>query len=542
MDMQNDPAFWELFGPKAVPNLLDVKQTFEDLVNRQDTISVSCNLDDTDPACTDWHRYGGVGQVVDQTDSTNSSPSLVFCREFFSFPPLDYRVNMGINHPTNWTARFDLGFYHENQGTALLRAVLPLVSGSGESSSAGSISDLWVYVQHTDTVRWTACYGVLCSKLLARLSDTSWSLHNADNYALFALSKYVSQVIEGSFPWLPRLDRNEEWSPLIIQPPSGVNGKPFTLTEKFSDKSVSQPSYNRSRYQPNVTFSEPPEVLGESAVDLTKTSWLQTDDSFSAGWIKQRNDFLDELKYAWGNGSLDMDTKRTLTCFKNGTTTHDTYGLHDIQPFNVTQGADAAVFFCERFRNWTFKPVYPTVHNITETALIQDSILDYESGNKTNAMNFLWLPDPDSFLVERPMRSLFEGVTDADRVRHCHMTYKFIMNECDKGRPDGYGGIVKLNDRIYAALALPSSHNITRQEITPVNNFKCTEYNATSYWRTADAIHSMQDPKLSKLCTCWYDDHTFAAQMFCKPTTGDCASLRTDENIVSTKGKDFNCS
>lgn len=113
-NMQNDTAFWEFFGPGAVVNLTDIETTFQNLVNSPLNISVTCNFDDKVPACTDWYRYGGIAGY--QPSDSTTLPSLIFCREFFSFPPLDYRVNMGINHPTTWTARFDIGYYHENQG------------------------------------------------------------------------------------------------------------------------------------------------------------------------------------------------------------------------------------------------------------------------------------------------------------------------------------------------------------------------------------------------------------------------------------------
>ncbi|KAJ4362554.1 hypothetical protein N0V83_010648 [Neocucurbitaria cava] len=397
---------------------------------------------------------------------------------------------MGINHPTTWTARFDIGYYHENQGTALLRAMVPFVT-------KGTASDLWVHLYHESFALWTACYGVLCSKILARLDGTSPSMLNADNYALFALSKYVSQAIEGSFPWLPRLERQEVWSPTIL---STFNGN-LAVTDTFSQKLISQPNYNQSRYQLTSNTTQPLEVLGKSAVDLTRSVWFRQDTAYPIGWTDQRNAFLNELTYAYGNTSLNMDTKRTLICFRNGTSPPPV----NIQPFDSTEASDAAQAFCSNVTNVTNitspSTVYPAVLSpVTNLTRLRGG--GTNGKNDSNTMNFVLAAHPDSFLQNRIATNLFEGNTSDKKADHCYMTYKYIMDECDKNSTEKYGGIMTLNDRIYAAYCSPKTHNAS-QDIAPVHDFKCSEYNATSYWRTSDLIASMQDARLRNLCTCW---------------------------------------
>jgi hypothetical protein len=62
----------------------------------------------------------------------------------------------------------------------MLRTILhyvPLVAGLEHT-----ITDLWVRIRHPNAMRWTACYGVACAKLLARLGPQpkgqEWSLIN----------------------------------------------------------------------------------------------------------------------------------------------------------------------------------------------------------------------------------------------------------------------------------------------------------------------------------------------------------------------------
>jgi hypothetical protein len=109
-----DPAFWELFGPNAQGNGSSIIGIFKHVKENDWHITASCDLSSETTECKDKYMYGGIGEI---TSGADSSPSLVFCGEFFTFPTLEFRLQMGLNNPINWTARFDLGYYHENQGT-----------------------------------------------------------------------------------------------------------------------------------------------------------------------------------------------------------------------------------------------------------------------------------------------------------------------------------------------------------------------------------------------------------------------------------------
>jgi hypothetical protein len=119
---EDDPAFWDLFGPRAVGNLTSIRDAFSVAHESSWTITASCTFDESDPVCTDRFRYGGIGegqasnQGVRREEAHGLSATLIFCPKFFGFPSLDYRVKMGVNHRENPTARYDLGFFHDNQG------------------------------------------------------------------------------------------------------------------------------------------------------------------------------------------------------------------------------------------------------------------------------------------------------------------------------------------------------------------------------------------------------------------------------------------
>jgi hypothetical protein len=87
-DHEHDPAFWELYGPRAVENLTSIRSAFEQIAHGPWDIEASCNIDDTDPACGDPFMYGGTGdmipegQAVKRDESQTFSAKLTFCQDF----------------------------------------------------------------------------------------------------------------------------------------------------------------------------------------------------------------------------------------------------------------------------------------------------------------------------------------------------------------------------------------------------------------------------------------------------------------------------
>ena len=81
-----NPAFWELFGPDANRSMVAIAKVFDSIKKGPWAIFASCSLDGKDPKCTDPYMYGGIGEGARGADF---APTLVFCQEFFTLPPLD---------------------------------------------------------------------------------------------------------------------------------------------------------------------------------------------------------------------------------------------------------------------------------------------------------------------------------------------------------------------------------------------------------------------------------------------------------------------
>ncbi|KAF1943807.1 hypothetical protein EJ02DRAFT_484442 [Clathrospora elynae] len=190
----NDPvtaydnqAYWELFGVNAMNNVTVGSNVFK-YINNKWTINEKRVQDAADATCSGRYMYSGIGD--DNGDELQDiKAELVFCPEFFQFPPLEYRIRDLANL----------------EATALLRTLFYYIPKAEELDRP--ISQLWVIMRYQDSIKWTACYGILCATILARLGKGQYqSLYNADNYTLYALAAYVRKEIQDEeFPWLPQI-------------------------------------------------------------------------------------------------------------------------------------------------------------------------------------------------------------------------------------------------------------------------------------------------------------------------------------------------
>ncbi|KAH7377839.1 hypothetical protein BKA66DRAFT_588457 [Pyrenochaeta sp. MPI-SDFR-AT-0127] len=523
---QTDPAFWDLFGPSAVRNLSSIEKSFKDIVEGAWNITVVCDLHDAIRQCTDRYMYGGIGEYSRMTQE-DYSPTLIFCREFFGFPTLDTQVQQAIN--IGMRTRLDLGAYHENQ--ALGRP----------------ISNLWAYMRHraqSATVlaaRWTACYGISCAKLLAQLSDENndWSVLNADNYALFALSKYVSQLLHaGEFAWLPRLNLNTPWTTEIVQRYTATGVNTFAVTGLFGAQTVSQLRYNLTRYQSAEDVIFRTELPEYRQADIWNAPWVPEDLNYSQDYISRRGKFYEEWSKAVDNDLRNIDTIRNLTCFGQDS------GAHPIaRAFDLEEATQLAKQFCNKKVRKALNDsavLYPAalVHDSNATSYLRDWL---GRPNGTAPMNFYIALHPSSVESNKSFYEFFEGKDEDLRVAHCWLTFKHIIENCDQSSSEKFGGVMTLNDRVYAAIASPNSQQASIANITPVSDFQCADYNLTSYWHASTYLQVDDSARLGKLCTCWYNSHPFGAQMFCKKQGVDCANLASAEDRIWARSKAMQC-
>jgi hypothetical protein len=114
-DFQKDPAFWELFGPKAVTFVDEIRSAYGNIVGHYFRFTAICDLKNATEQCQSKYMYGGIGEDLGATIEDYGA-TLWFCGQFFTFPTLDYQVQRGIDYSTfNYLYRFDLGYYHANQ-------------------------------------------------------------------------------------------------------------------------------------------------------------------------------------------------------------------------------------------------------------------------------------------------------------------------------------------------------------------------------------------------------------------------------------------
>jgi hypothetical protein len=131
--------------------------------------------------------------------------------------------------------------------------------------------------------------------------------------------------------------------------------------------------------------------------------------------------------------------------------------------------------------------------------------------------------------------------------------------QCDTDMNNRKGGFIKLNDRIFAVHTTPrarADHRAVLSDYASLGEFKCAEYNATNYWRIASYPEAQsyktstlmpapfkitETSKSSRLCSCWYTEHPFTAELFCKPSTGACADMTELRHEQAAVLKEYVC-
>jgi hypothetical protein len=128
-----------------------------------------------------------------------------FCPVFFEKRNLNDAMAFGLGKTDN--SKFNLETY-ENRAAIMYHEMTHLdlaADSSGQNTPNPRIIDLKITYEETDGSQWrTKAYGPLRTKMLARYEPpspddemtTGWYMQrNADNFAMFALAKYVQSKI-----------------------------------------------------------------------------------------------------------------------------------------------------------------------------------------------------------------------------------------------------------------------------------------------------------------------------------------------------------
>ncbi|CAN9315272.1 unnamed protein product [Alternaria alternata] len=456
IDYIEDPAFWHIFGQRAVGNTTATKNAFEQVNDGPWSISAICNFDKSAP-CDDFAMYGGIaekkGDAQRRDETQTYSPHLVFCRDFFALPSLNHGIQMGINHPTHLEARYTLGYFHDNQATTLLRTLFHYLPQSDDLHRP--ISDLWIFVRQNlpsgVTDKWSACYGIACAKVLARVDDNAddWASVNADGYALFALSKYVAPYINNNFSFYPKITDGTYCPDLAFANNEGDDA-PIQVNTAFQMPLLFQPNYQASRLQPDRNvFDAETSLDPDRKADITRVPYIRNVpvDSANAEEALWAQTFSEATK----DRLLNIDTTYNRTCFGQDANQHP-YA----KDFNGNEAVHLATMFCEEvIKDWDdATPIPPTVRDTTRFRNASRAYPLTQVSAQAH-LGFFAVADPATFIQPRSAKQFFEGGTDDAKVEHCKLTYKDIIKGCDTDVQKRRGGVLKLNDRLYGVYTTP---------------------------------------------------------------------------------------
>jgi hypothetical protein len=130
------------------------------------------------------------------------------------------------------------------------------------------------------------------------------SMSNAENWALYALAKYVEATLDGAYPFRPLLDKDFPEAQKIIKTiaDNGLSG--FWATEAFSKAGVlSQLHYNATRYQylsnSSTFFTFNSSFSAYAVADLTTAYFARYDTAYNTSI----NNFLDSIRISPVTGS-----------------------------------------------------------------------------------------------------------------------------------------------------------------------------------------------------------------------------------------------
>ncbi|KAH8622161.1 hypothetical protein IG631_23267 [Alternaria alternata] len=395
----------------------------------------------------------------------------------------------------------------------------------------------------------------------ARRCDNSAALTIvADNYALYALSKYVAPRIRGNFTFLSEMkDYLNGWKAFAV-PQGAANDAPAVVYDLYGKPPFSQTYYNATRLQNSTETFDPNNILDiYRKADISHTPFLKNIDTYPSTYSSELARWESKFTLASQDLLINIDATYDRNCFGDTTNSHP-----EANYFDGYEALDFARTFCEDIvaRREEGNDLPSTVR----AALWTKNFTRQYTLTKINPgmhLGFAVTGDPASYIESRSADWLFEGPEISANVDHCVLTYKDIIShvrtlltfkKCDTDSTKRKGGSIKLNDIIYGVHTIPDDRGSSGPWITDyasLGELECADYNITSYWRIASfneksrvKSHSLLAPpiaitdadRLSKLCTCWYSEHPFTADMFCKDPAGSCEDLaRNDKRVAAVR-------
>ncbi|KAL2830891.1 hypothetical protein BDW59DRAFT_158326 [Aspergillus cavernicola] len=524
IDLANDPGAMDYFGAPALNKAYQssIQSVFDHIATfRLSDIWAGYKMNARCGSANDRKYQSRCGAVVayqwnTKTDATNPNTAPVynkadalsnmhFCDRFFDYKKLDEAVTGQVdNDDFKW--RYDLTKY-KNQAYIILHEMMHATVMAYKQNKDRRIVDLCMYMyeykQAPNSREWKKklvkadVYQPYYCKILARtasedIGETGISM-NADNYAQYALSKYVQSKLSGKqYPWLPLADKQaESWEKktraLLVYESDGtfgvnVGALPTDITSNSEDG-----YYSAHDLEEDEIFTLPNQV---------DTVTLAPDSDYP-------DTFNSEIEQ-WSTYVNTPDPK----CAKSGDSAPS-----GRSSFSAADAEKKIKDFCSDTDLYgrVFTP--PISQGTGETKDGKTKALgaygSYEiNGGKDN----LWL---GAFFASGSCTGMYTWPPTGDGLRDtdlCIDRFRAIINGCDTSTTDGkYGGSLQEVCLVYQVIAVGSD------KPDPTGTIPSGDH---GYIKCKDTDVGVKDT-----CTCCYENLPDQTEIFGLPKSGGCKDI-----------------
>ncbi|KAL4811263.1 hypothetical protein BDV18DRAFT_7414 [Aspergillus unguis] len=476
IDFGNDPGAMDFFGPAALNKdwQSNIQSVFEHISTfRLSDVWPGYRMNARCGAANDkkyQNRCSRPGLAAYQwntkTDASNPNnapfynkadavSNMHFCDIFFQYKKLDDAVDASKD-VDNFMWRYDLSKY-KNQAYIILHEFMHATVMTYEQNADRRIFDLqmqyYEFIPNDEDRGWKRkkvkvdVYQPYYCKILARTARKYIAQDgitmNADNYAQYALSKYVQSKLEGNqYPWLPLADRQaEDWykrdGSLLVYNSDGTFG--FNSGSITDDVSISA----------DGTYE---------AHDLGDDEIIELPDQADTDTITPESDYPDDFNSQVQQWSTYVN-RPSPTCAKSG----------DDAPsgrssFTVAD-ADARIkALCGNTGLYDTVFVHPIDVGTGQTKDGRGKALGViDSSDINDGQDKLWLSASfaGSCVGMTPWPPTGDGLRDTDL---CMDRFRAVVNSCDTSTTsEKYGGSLK-----DGCIVRQASHRVRREILTAV--------------------------------------------------------------------------
>ncbi|RYP00514.1 hypothetical protein DL764_006483 [Monosporascus ibericus] len=427
------------------------------------------------------------------SDPTGKYSKITFCNDFFNLDT--FEESMSKNRPANQKKRLDKW---DNQARCFLHEITHLDyfmnAGPGDENKSPYVSDLEIRYTDRGSTGWHEAYGPYNARVLTNYRDPDpqysgyYTQRNADNYAWFALAKYVEGKI-GGYPDLPRAGRKK---PLEEPRDAATHGPPqrrdvddgIVEARDEDDPPEDMPEYpgcgDRAEYGPGAA--------AETASISSAHEAGPTDTPNGGG------DDLPEVECADSGGvrfhkSIARGAMQVLCGNK------DNWDKVITPPISLGSGSTED----GKEKTWkvTTNSRVPTGTDEVWTGMLfaQDSCMGFSN-----------------FVV---------GKDDSEKLLDCTAKYIKIMEECSNESGWMTGGTIKDVCIVYDIRGALEWEKPYDGWYEGQGEMKCEETDTSAIGGEESALHGT--------CTCWYKKYEGLTEVFKKPESGNCADVDKED-------------